>query len=66
MNTDKKYFAVCPSTGIYLSIATNAERLAYLAQPTPPAFRKAILAGNILVDENTGPAIDHRDGNLWD
>ena len=51
------YVAKDPVTGLELRDATDVERDAYLDQPGHPSCRKPVLVGDMLINENTGPAV---------
>lgn len=57
MSETMTFVAIDPATGCHLRDATDAERDAYLSQPGPAAFRKALRVGVVLVDEYAGPGV---------
>lgn len=71
MNSAQQTFVqVDPNTGLHIGPATAAEIAAYLSQPTHLAnlawgcFRKPILVGAVLIDEDTGPGRSHTPGRF--
>lgn len=57
---DPELHAVNPATGHRLRHATPDEVRAWAEQPVRhPAFRQAILVGDVLVDEYAGPGVSH-------
>lgn len=53
------FVAIDPATRCTIRVATAEEVAAYLAQPLarPHLPRNAVLVGEVLIDEDTGPGI---------